>query len=97
MKDGKKNAELIILKSGFTFCPMFMLFQKACLQASCLQTLQTQPRVHAVIEAVAEYLSQLMVGTKLDGQTGWWEGRGSLGKEEAGLHWPSKAVTDANL
>jgi len=29
MKDGKKNAEFIVLKKGFTFLPNFLLSQKA--------------------------------------------------------------------
>lgn len=80
MKDGKKNVEFIVLKRGFTFLSNVFVVPKGI---NPLQNLQTQPRVYAVTEAVAEYLYQVTAGTKLGGRIIWMEGRSSVGKEGA--------------
>lgn len=80
MKDGKKNVEIIVLKRGFTFLSDVFVVLKGI---NPLQNLQTQPRVYAVTEAAAEYLYQVMAGTKLGGRIIWMEGRSSVGKEGA--------------
>lgn len=74
MKDGKKNVEFIVLKRGFTFSSNVCVVLKGI---TSLQNLQTQTRVHAVAEAVAEYLHQVTSGTKLGWQIIWWEGSSS--------------------
>lgn len=84
IKRGKKKADFIVLKRGLTFCPLLLLFQKASyLFKAC--------------KATAGYLQQLMTGTELGGQIRWWEGRGSLGKEENCHYWPSKVIRHTQL
>lgn len=94
MKDGKENVEIRVLKKRIYFFFQFFVIPKGIIS---LQKLQNQLIVHVVIEAIAEYLHQVMVGAKVDGQIPWWEVRGSVGKEEACCCWLSKAVRDANL
>lgn len=48
-------------------------------------------------KAVAEYLHQLMTGAELGGQVRWWEGRGSLGREENCHYWLSEVIRDTQL
>lgn len=84
MKREKKKADFIVLKRGLNLCPLLLLFQKA-------SQLFKAPR------AIAEYLHQLMTGTELGGQIRWWEGRGSLGKEENCHYWLSKVIRDTRL